>query len=116
MERAQELQGLSHIIKLNDRKNIIISGVKRINNFDDKEFNIDTVMGSIVIRGEGLEMIKLDTIEGNVTIKGKVNSLSYSDVVSKDNSFFMKLFRWFSWYWYLFLFYLGFYILYYLGK
>lgn len=93
MERAQELQGLSHIIKLNDRKNIIISGVKRINNFDDKEFNIDTVMGSIVIRGEGLEMIKLDTIEGNVTIKGKVNSLSYSDVVSKDNSFFMKLFR-----------------------
>lgn len=93
MERAQELQGLSHIIKLNDRKNIIISGVKRINNFDDKEFNIDTVMGCIVISGEGLEMIKLDTIEGNVTIKGKVNSLSYSDVVSKDNSFLMKLFR-----------------------
>ncbi len=93
MERAQELQGLSHIIKLNDRKNIIISGVKRINNFDDKEFNIDTVMGGIVISGEGLEMIKLDTIEGNVTIKGKVNSLSYSDVVSKDNSFLMKLFR-----------------------
>ena len=28
-----------------------------------------------VIKGEGLEIIKLDTYQGNVAIKGKINSL-----------------------------------------
>ena len=28
-------------------------------------------MGSIIIKGSNLEMIKLDTIEGNVSIKGR---------------------------------------------
>lgn len=93
MERTQDLQGLSHIIKLSERKSVIISGVKKINNFDDKEFNIDSVMGGIVIKGENLEMIKLDTIEGNVSIKGKVNSVFYSDNVSKENGILMKLFK-----------------------
>lgn len=93
MERTPELQNLSHIIKLNERKNIIISGIKKINNFDEKEFSIDTIMGGIIIKGENLEMIKLDTIEGNVSIKGKINSFSYSDNNTKENSILMKLFK-----------------------
>ena len=74
MEKMIEVPNLSHIIKLSDRKNIIISGIKKINNFDDKEFSLDSVMGGIIIKGENLEMIKLDTVEGNVSIKGKINS------------------------------------------
>lgn len=93
MERTPELQNLSHIIKLNERKNIIISGIKKINNFDEKEFSIDTIMGGIIIKGENLEMIKLDTIEGNVSIKGKINSFSYTDNNPKENSILMKLFK-----------------------
>ena len=50
-------------------------------------------MGSILIKGENLEMIKLDTIEGNVSIKGKINSFSYSDTITKENSILMKLFK-----------------------
>lgn len=98
MERTPELQNLSHIIKLNERKNIIISGIKKINNFDEKEFSIDTIMGGIIIKGENLEMIKLDTIEGNVSIKGKINSFSYTDNNPKENSILMKLFKWFNYY------------------
>ena len=65
-----------------------------INNFDDKEFSLDSIMGGIIIKGENLEMIKLDTVEGNVSIKGKINSFYYTDNASKENSLLMKLFKW----------------------
>lgn len=98
MDKMIEAPAFTHIIKLNDRKNIIISGIKKINNFDDKEFNLESIMGNIIIRGEGLEMIKLDTLEGNVSIKGKINSFVYNDSGMKDNNIFMKLFKWFNYY------------------
>lgn len=98
MEKMIEVPNISHIIKLSDRKNIIISGIKKINNFDDKEFSLDSVMGGIIIKGENLEMIKLDTVEGNVSIKGLINSFYYTDAASKENSFLMKLFKWFNFY------------------
>ena len=93
MEKMIDVPNMSHIIKLNERKNIIISGIKKINNFDDKEFSLDSIMGGIIIKGENLEMIKLDTVEGNVSIKGLINSFYYTDAASKENSFLMKLFK-----------------------
>lgn len=93
MDKMIEVPNLSHIIKLSERKNIIISGIKKINNFDEKEFSLESIMGNIIIKGENLEMLKLDTIEGNVSIKGKINSFSYTDAPTKDNSILMKLFK-----------------------
>ena len=93
MDKMIDVTAFTHILKLNDRKNIIISGIKKIINFDDKEFNLESIMGNIIIKGENLEMIKLDTLEGNVSIKGKINSFSYTDTITKDNSLLMKLFK-----------------------
>ena len=52
-------------------------------------------MGYIMLKGEGLEIIKLDTYQGNVSIKGKVNSLSYMETAKKEKeeSMFSKLFK-----------------------
>ena len=38
MDKIIDVPALNHIIKLTDRKNIIISGIKKINSFDEKEF------------------------------------------------------------------------------
>ena len=94
MDKIIDVPALNHIIKLTDRKNIIISGIKKINSFDEKEFDLDSVMGSIIIKGSNLEMIKLDTIEGNVSIKGQINSFTYSDTNDKESSILSKLFKW----------------------
>ena len=94
MDKIIDVPALNHIIKLTDRKNIIISGIKKINSFDEKEFDLDSVMGSIIIKGSNLEMIKLDTIEGNVSIKGQINSFTYSDTNDKESSFLAKFFKW----------------------
>ncbi len=87
-----ETQSMNHIVKMVDRKSIIISGIKRIINFDDKEFCLESNMGDIIIKGESLEMIKLDTIDGNVSIKGSIDSIIYTNAKNNE-SLITKLFK-----------------------
>ena len=98
MDKLIDVPSFTHVVKLNDRKNIIISGIKKIINFDDKEFNLESIMGNIIIKGQNLEIIKLDTIDGNVSIKGKINSFSYNEISQKENSLLVKLFKWNSYF------------------
>jgi len=86
----------SHNINLIERKNIVLTGIKKINSFDDCEFFVDSIMGSIIIKGENLELIKLDTFQGNLSIKGKINSISYLDDSKKikTDNIMSRLFKW----------------------
>ena len=52
---------------------MIITGVKKIENFDSEQFLLETIMGFMVIKGSELELVKLDTLQGNVSIKGNVS-------------------------------------------
>ena len=86
----------SHGINLTERKNIIITGVKKIDSFDSEEFMLDTSLGYLNIKGSSLEIIKLDTYQGNVSIKGKIDSITYMNNVNekhKEESFIGKLFK-----------------------
>ncbi len=97
MERDKEIQNYNHTFNMIERKNVTISGVKKIDSFDSEEFLIESVMGYIVLKGSGLELIKLDTMSGIVTIKGLVNSLNYVDEninkKQKENSVISRLFK-----------------------
>ena len=57
------ISSLNHNVTMSDRKNIMISGVKKIDSFDNEEFLMDTSMGYLVVKGEELEIIKLDTYQ-----------------------------------------------------
>ena len=87
----------NHSININQRKNISITGVKKIENFDEHEFLLETNMGYMQIKGNNLEIIKLDTYQGDISIKGKIDSLNYLDSskkLEKQESVFSKLFKW----------------------
>ena len=96
MDKVDNTIGVNNIISINERKSITITGVKKIESFDNEEFLLNTNLGSMLLKGENLEMVKLDTLEGNVTIKGKINNLLYLDGSNKtkDTSLFNKLFKW----------------------
>lgn len=85
----------NHTINLIERKNINITGVKKIDSFDSEEFLIESVMGYIVIKGENLEIVKLDTYQGSLNIKGKINGINYMDtkVEEKGESLLSRLFK-----------------------
>ncbi|MGN1353069.1 MAG: sporulation protein YabP [Bacilli bacterium] len=97
MERDNQIREFNHVFNLVERKNVSISGVKKVESFDSEEFLIESVMGTIILKGEGLELLKLDTMQGVVTIKGLVNSLTYLDEnilkKNKENSVISRLFK-----------------------
>ena len=100
MDKVKDIDSsFNHGVTLVERKNIGISGVKKIESFDSEEFLMETTLGYLVIKGNELEIIKLDTYQGNVSIKGKIDNLMYLDNVngkkSKDDSILNKLFKWY---------------------
>lgn len=93
----KEISTSNHNVAVNGRKNISLTGVKKIESFDENEFLLETIMGFMNIKGSSLEIVKLDTYQGDVTIKGKIDSLTYLDSTKKKNkedSIFTKLFKW----------------------
>ena len=98
MDKINNMDGsYNHGISISERKNILVTGVKKIVSFDNEEFLMDTTLGFLSIKGDSLEIIKLDTYQGNVSIKGKVDSIAYSEnnisKKDKENSLISKLFK-----------------------
>jgi len=97
MDKVKELENtFNHGITISERKNILVTGVKKIESFDNEEFFMETSLGFLVIKGSELEIVKLDTYQGNVSIKGILDSMAYIDSSSKkdkDNSLISKLFK-----------------------
>ena len=96
MDKIKEIStSLSHSFSVSERKNIIITGVVKIENFDKEEFLLETIQGFMHIKGENLEIVKLDTYQGNISIKGKINQVDYIDETKKESSFISRLFKWY---------------------
>ena len=96
MEKEKELATFNHTISIIERKSILITGVKKVDSFDKEEFLVETVMGYLVLKGEDLELVKLDTLQGSVTIKGFVTSFDYIDENNKkekEGSILSRLFK-----------------------
>ncbi|WP_127837167.1 sporulation protein YabP [Clostridium prolinivorans] len=82
-------------LTLENRRKLSITGVLEVISFNDYQILLNTSLGSMNIRGEGLRMNKLDVQNGDVIIIGKINSCAYSNSENKkDNeSIFSKLFK-----------------------
>lgn len=91
------LNNINHGISILERKTLNVTGVNKIESFDDEEFFMETTMGYLVVKGEGLEIVKLDTKEGVVCLKGLIISMCYVDKIkknAKEGSIFSKMFKW----------------------
>ena len=80
-------------IKIVDRKRINLSGVKKLVSFNPEEFLIETNLGVLVLKGSGLDIIKLDTNDGVLLIRGKVDNLDYMDGSKKSEGIIARLFK-----------------------
>ena len=97
MDKVDNIVGnYNHSINIVERKNLMVTGVKKIDNFDSEEFLLQTTMGYLVIKGTDLELVKLDTMQGNVSIKGTIisfNCIEDNKLKVKENSIFNRLFK-----------------------
>lgn len=94
-KESSTINNYNHSVSLLERKMLVITGVKKIDNFDKLHFILETTMGFMVIKGEGLELIKLDTLAGNVTIKGTIDSINYvvENKKKEEDGIFNRLFK-----------------------
>ncbi len=86
----------NHGISINERKSIYLTGVLKVDSFDEEEFLLETTMGYLAIKGQNLEIVKLDTKDGIISIKGSFISMSYIEELkkmNKENSLLTKLFK-----------------------
>ena len=96
MENYNDRTSFNHGVTVNERKVINITGVNKIESFDEEEFLLDTSMGFLAIKGSSLEILKLDTKEGTLFIKGNFDNLAYFENLKgkRKTSFLDKLFKW----------------------
>ena len=94
-KESATINNYNHSVSLLERKTLVITGVKKIETVDKLHFILETTMGFMVIKGNDLELIKLDTLAGNVTIKGTIDSINYvvENKKKEEDGIFNRLFK-----------------------
>ncbi|ADD03353.1 sporulation protein YabP [Thermoanaerobacter mathranii subsp. mathranii str. A3] len=88
--------GKPHNITIENRERISISGVTNVVSFDEETVILETDLGVLTIRGQGLHINKLNLDDGQVSIDGEVVNLNYSDksgLIGKSGGFIGRMFR-----------------------
>lgn len=97
MENKKELkveEKKSNLV-LDSRKRLTLTGVIEVLSFDEAKILLNTCLGMLTIRGEGLKMNKLDVQNGDVIIVGHIASLVYTgnEVKKSKESILVRLFK-----------------------
>lgn len=84
----------SQNIYLEDRKKLSVTGVEQVESFNENTIVLVSIKGVITIKGEGLNINKLNLDDGNVKIDGSVNEVIYSGKEgSTKGNLFEKMFK-----------------------
>ncbi|MGQ9512528.1 YabP/YqfC family sporulation protein [Thermodesulfitimonas sp.] len=67
-----------HTVILEERKRVVAEGVRQVDAFTDKEIRADTVLGYLVLKGEGLSITDLNLDTGRLVVEGRFEALSYA--------------------------------------
>ncbi len=70
---------LPHKITLSGRKNLTMSGVTEVINFDENTVTLKTSMGTLSVHGENLQLKNLSAEGGQVAVDGKISALLYEE-------------------------------------
>ncbi len=74
--RVQEIKD-TQVLTLTNRESLTTTGVNDVLNFSDTQIELDTNMGMLIIKGEGLKIISISTENKNAELSGRVTSLEY---------------------------------------
>ncbi|MGB9781019.1 sporulation protein YabP [Caldanaerobacter sp.] len=85
-----------HNVSIENREKMNITGVLNVISFDEESVIMETEMGILTVRGQGLHINKLNLDEGQVSLDGEIVNLNYSEkggIVSKSGGFISRMFR-----------------------
>lgn len=80
-------------IVIEDRRLVNLSGVEQVDSFNDNTIVLSTVKGRLSIKGEELNVSKLNLDEGKVEIDGLITSLTYLSKEGEPKNLIGKIFK-----------------------
>ncbi|WP_392486001.1 sporulation protein YabP [Haloimpatiens sp. FM7315] len=80
---------------LENRKKLVITGVKEVISFNEEEISVTTELGALRVKGENLKMNKLDVQNEEMVIIGVIDSCVYTnrDKKREKDSIISRLFK-----------------------
>lgn len=91
-EKTKSPEKKLHKLNLSNRKELDLVGVEEVISFNEDKIILQTNQGVLEIKGQELNIQKLNLDEANIEIRGLVFSLFYSDSKS-EKSILKKLFK-----------------------
>lgn len=79
MEKSER----QHDLVLKGRKDLTLSGVEKVDTFDDRQVVVITSLGRLAVEGQNLHIRHLDLEGGDLILDGDVESLVYREGRSK---------------------------------
>lgn len=83
----------SQNIILKDREMLDITGVDNVDSYNDNTINLSTIKGNLNIRGENLNISKLNLDDGSLKISGSITSLTYVTKEGAPKNLLERLFK-----------------------
>ena len=94
MQDTEQHTAIPHQIKLENRKQLTISGMTDIDRFDEREILLYTQQGELTISGRDLHIQAISIESGSLSVEGDIWSLQYGDKDKQSPiSMLGKLFR-----------------------
>ncbi len=72
-----------HNFSLKDRKFLSMDGVKEVISFNEEKITLETNQGNLSIKGEKLNIKKLNLDDSNMEVEGFISSLDYTAKAGK---------------------------------
>ena len=89
-DRARPETG--HRVLLEEREQLVISGVEEVESFDENTIFLTTAQGPLEIQGEGLHIEKLSLDGGDLKVEGRVDALVYGEENRSRGGLLSRLF------------------------
>lgn len=80
-------------LNIQNREKIRVTGVNDIIGFDETFVDIDTELGKMLIRGEGLKIARLSLEQHELVVNGYIYSCEYEDTVRAKKGIVGRIFR-----------------------
>ena len=88
----ENFNGVQNVI-IENRKRLTLSGVKDVTSFDDETILLDTSLGKMTIKGEGMQIESFNVSTSDLTAVGKIHAVVYMSDARAAGGFLSRIFR-----------------------
>ena len=82
-----------HSVILENRKNMVLTGIEDVLSFDENAVVMQTVQGKLTVKGNALHISGFNRETGDLQMDGTVSVFGYTDSSGKDSGFFGRIFK-----------------------